>query len=392
MRVAAWWPYAPALQLIRIHPDGSRYPVRNAFSLETTTETRTNWATNPSMEQGLNGYVPDAGNPTLERVVPGVVEGDSYLRATVAAAGNDGVTVPNSLPGGLEVTIGFDLFLPDPATSFTVRLNWVDVEGLALAPVSVQLSANDINRSVGQFNRQVAHLQTPSGGFSATVTLIAGGIAASSYIALDKITAEQGQTSGTYFDGDTPGATWLGLEDFSASALAPVITVDDGECPFDVSVTYELSNPAPAGGTMSSAPSVLYSDDTTWLTHPSDSTNPIRVIVDSVPVLTRKARQGVFEPIGTEFPVVVSERTRSSYSGEIDFWVVTREERTRLRDLFEDMQPVLLRAPADYGYDDNMWLSLGDLREDPKNRIAQQGTRMISAPFRQVAPPDELTL
>jgi hypothetical protein len=56
------------------------------------------------------------------------------------------------------------------------------------------------------------------------------------------------------------------------------------------------------------------------------------------------------------------------------------------------MQPVLLRAPADYGYDDNMWLSLGDLREDPKNRIAQQGTRMISAPFRQVAPPDELTL
>lgn len=67
MRVLAWWPNASGLQLFRIDADG-RTPVRGGYPIVSDQPTRRNYATNPSVETGLNGYVPSDGNPNLTQL------------------------------------------------------------------------------------------------------------------------------------------------------------------------------------------------------------------------------------------------------------------------------------------------------------------------------------
>jgi hypothetical protein len=97
VRIRAWWPSATELHLVRIHPDGARSPVRGGDPLKIAEATRTNYATNPSVEAGLNGYVPADGNPTLSQLAaPNAPAGSMVLRATNPGAGSNGVTIPTA--------------------------------------------------------------------------------------------------------------------------------------------------------------------------------------------------------------------------------------------------------------------------------------------------------
>ena len=62
-------------------------------------------------------------------------------------------------------------------------------------------------------------------------------------------------------------------------------------------------------------------------------------------------------------------------------------ERDQLRALFADVAPVLLRAPADYGYGPGMWLALGALTEDREGRRAWQDASLLTASFVEVYAP-----
>ena len=61
--------------------------------------------------------------------------------------------------------------------------------------------------------------------------------------------------------------------------------------------------------------------------------------------------------------------------------------RDQLHALLDDGSPLLLRAPADYGYGPGMWISLGDTEEDPGGRPAWAQARTITAPFQVVSAP-----
>lgn len=394
MEVTTWWPNAIQLSLVRVLQDGTRQVVRGANPLQVSGQTRTNLCQNPSLEADAAGWLADAGAPTLARVaVAPAPRGGFYLRATTAATGSNGVTVPTAITPGVSLTVGFDLWLRARPTGFTVTVNWADGAGTPLTPTVVPLTANEINRSVVElaeasavFARQVVQVATPANGVTATLKLTATGMPSSgtNVMGIDGVTVERGVTDGSYFDGNTYGAQWTGVASDSTSVLAPVVVFEDGECPTDQPVSYQLINPALTGGIMESPQVTLESRGITWLTHPLDSSNPRRVVLDKVPDETEEAIQGKFVGIGARYKVVISAAQRVAPTGKIGFQVLSWAERNDLRALFRDLSPVLLRPPADYGYGAGLWVVLGSLLQDPGDHLAYHDTRLLSADYDEV--------
>jgi hypothetical protein len=391
MRVSAWWPDAPVLQVVRILPDGTRIPVRGGYPLTTSTATRRNYVSNPSAEAGTNGYVPDAGTPTLTQLADAAAPAGSYvLRATVAGAGSNGVTVPTALtvtPAGRTMTVGFALRTSALATSLTVSIGWTDAGGGALTANSATLSADQRAAAVGQFGRNVVTVTPPTGAVTPTLKIISGGMPAGGTMDLDAIVFEIGTTTGDAFDGATLGGLWLGTAHLSASILSPVQTILDGEAPFDTPVIYQVSYPSIVGGRVTSDPATLDSGGTCWLSHPRLAGQPVPVDLREVPVLERDIQQGIFYPLDAERPVVVSSARRQAPSGELSFNANSFDERDTIRSLLSDGMPVLLRSPEIYGYGLGSWLSFGSLKEDRGGRLAYQDATLMTVAFVEVDAP-----
>ena len=390
MEITAWWPDAGVLSLLRIDPDGTLTPVRGGSPVAAPGTTRRNLCQNPSFEAGINGTVPDVGTPTLTNHVDGTAaRGLAYLKATVAGAGQCGVVIPTALTPSSTYTVAFDLRLSALATSVTVQASWIDATGAALTATTATLSAYDIVRSQTVFARQVLPLIATPGAVNATVKIIAGGMPAGGNMSLDGITIERGSTDGSYFDGATYGATWTGTADLSTSILAPICVVRDGECPTDRAVRYTLVNATLTGGTMTSDYATLDSDGKVWLTHPTTPDSPLRIFCEKRPLRGKPSGQGIFQAINDPYPLVVAPRRRSGWRStqDISLWSFGSAETERLWEVFDDNLPVLLRAPIDHNYGPGMWISLGDLAEDPDGASDWQEMLKLTGPWVQVASP-----
>lgn len=397
MKVVAWWPSAAALNLVRITADGTRSPVRGAYPITMlASATRRNWASNPSIEVGTNGYVPDVGNPTLTQLANAAAPAGSYvLRATNASSGSSGVTVPTSLTSpasGQPVTVGWSMRTSARPTSVTLTIGWANSAGQALATSTATLTADQINTSVNTFARQVLAVIPPAGAVTPTVKLTAAGMPAGGQMDLDAITIEVGATDGSAFDGHTVGAVWLGTADLSASVLAPLQTVYDAECPFDTLVSYQVSYPGITGGRVQSDPITLSANGTCWLSHPLLAGQALAVDLQRVSVLERGIDQGIFWPLDGRRPVVVSAAMRQSPTGEIVFNTYSFDERDTLREMLADGMPVLLRGPANYGYGPGTWMAFASVTEDREERLAWQDFTLVSGSFVEVdAPAPDVT-
>jgi hypothetical protein len=394
VQVQAWWPDALTLQLVRITPDGVRHEVRSGFPLIVSTATRRNYASNPSLEAGLNGYTPDAGSPTLSQLADAAAPAGSYvLRATNAGSGSNGVAIPVALtvtPVGRPLTVAFSLRTSALASSVTVSVAWTDSGGGALSTNSTTLSADQRSAAVGQFTRPVISFTPPSGAVTPTVKVTAGGMPAGGTLDLDAISVEVGTTDGSFFDGRTLGGLWVGTADLSASILAPVATILDAECPLDTLVSYQVSNPGITGGRVVSDPVLLSANGNSWLTHPSLVGAPVKVNITTVPRWERTVDQGVFLPIGATRPIVVSSAARQASTGTVEFVAFSFAERDALLDLFDDPLPLLLRAPLEFGFTDSVWLAIGTVSEDRGERKAWQDTVLLSAEVTEVDVPPVL--
>lgn len=387
VHILAWWPAQTPLQLARVHANGDVHPVRGAYPL-LSPAPRTNYATNPSLEAGLNGYVPGTGSPTLTQLTTGSLpDRGKALRATIASAGTCEVAVPHAFGVG-TMTVGLGLRFSARPTAVTVTTGWVDVLGNALTATTATLSANEINNSVSQFGRQVLTLAPPPAATAATTVKVAAtGLPAGATMDLDAVTIEAGVTSGSYLDGSLLGAQWLGTAELSASVLATMLTVDDAECPFDEPVIYILHSSA-LGGAQVSAPAILLSSDgTSWLTHPG-SALPVRVQLREVPTLDTDIQQGVMWPVGARFPVVVTNTQRHAPRGTADFVYLSFAERAVLLEMMSDGSPLLLRTPVEFGYEATLWLAVGAVTEDRGARKPWHDTGVLSADFQQVDVPE----
>jgi hypothetical protein len=389
VEVQGWWPNATVLHFVRIHPDGSRNPVRGGYGITISALTRANFSQNPSFEIGLNGVVTDAGTPTLTRITdPGAPLGLYIMRATVAGAGSNGVVMPTALLGSLPVTIGFDARFSVRPTGVRVVVGWADAVGAALATTTVTVPAATINDTVSQFGRIVVTLTPPVGAVTPTVKIIADGVTAGSTMDLDGVTVETGPTDGSRFDGDSLAASWAGTRGLSTSRLAPIQTIVDGECPLDIPVTYVVYNPTIVGGQVTSGSVALPSVGRwCWLTHPLRSSTPMRADLQSVPVLERAIEQGVFWPIGATRGIVVSTQRREPTTNLI-FNAASFDDRDELLELMSDGLPLLLRAPATYGYGPGSWWAMGTVTEDREQRLAYQSAMILTAQATTVNTPN----
>lgn len=388
MRVTAWWPSATQLRLVRISADGTRTPVRGGYSYTVVGTTRRNQATNPSIEVSTAGYTAGTGSPTLTRIARGDDPGGAWsLNAVNASAGSSAVNVPHALTVG-QVTVGLDLRLSAAPSGVTVTLGWLNSTGGALTATTVALTSGQYTASVGSFARQVVDLLPPAGAAQAgTLTITATGMPAAGQMGIDRVTAETAATDGSYFDGASTGGSWSGTTHLSSSVLAPVQTIDDGEAPLDVPVSYELTNPLAQGVQLVAPAETLSSENRVWLTHPGDPGEPVEVFNTATPELEHVIDQGVFPILDSKYPVAVSVALRRAPTGSLELVADTFAARDALLTMFADGTPVLLRTPSTFGYGEGMWIVLGNLRENPLGQKGSRQLRTLSAPFQVVAAP-----
>lgn len=384
--LSVWWPYAPSLQLLRTGPDGVRTPVRGGYPVTPTTATLVNYSTNPN-SISTAGYVPGTGSPTLSLYARTDSVGGTAVRATIASAGTDEVTVPQALTAEPIVTLAFDCQLSAKATSVTVTAGWNDGNGNALTASAVSLTADQISSAVGQFTRFALTVTPPAAAATcSSLKVTAAGMPINGTMDLDRWKLVTTVDDGTYGDGDSLGGVWNGTQGLSTSVLAPVQTVVDGECPLDVACSYALYAPFLTGGYARTPVITLASNENSWLTHPAYPSAPVQVYPWVAPALVRKIPQGVFAIIGRANPIVVSA-ARLSATGTMMIDAASFAARDQLLSLLADGSAVLLRAPADFGYGQGLWLAIGDVTEDPKGRPAWSQSRPLTVAFTVVDSP-----
>lgn len=390
VRIWAWWPDAASLQIVRIDQDGNRSPVRGGYPRAVSGRTRRNLCLNPSFEAGLNGYVQYDINTTFTQVTttPYVADGVYALRMTSAST-TTGAVLPGTLAGAGLYTVAFNLGYNIKPTAVTLSVAWLNSVGGSAGTTTVNLTADQLSASVGQSVRHVLNFAAPASAVSGTATLVATGVVAgSTAVYLDAVLVEADTTSGVYFDGATQYGQWAGVPHLSSAILAPVQILDDGECPLDVPIVYEVYTSSLSGGRMRTDPVMLLSGGRTWLTHP-DVGVPVIVDLRSVPAQTYGIERGVFRALGASRPIVVTGASRYAPTGTIAFNAISKAERDALMAMFDDGTPVLLRAPAEFHYDPaGQWLSLGDLTEDREGRKAWMDAWLLTAPYDEVDPPN----
>lgn len=390
VRIWAWWPDAANLQIVRVDQDGVRTPVRGAYPRAVGAPTRRNYCPNPSFEAGLNGWVQLDINTTFAQVstAPYVADGTYALRMTSSTT-TTGAILPGTLPGAGQYTAAFNLGCTTKPASVTLSIAWVNVAGGSAGSTLLALTADQLSASVGQSVRHVFNFSAPATAVSGVATFTATGITAGvTQVLLDAVLIEPNTTTGTYFDGASLGGVWAGVTHLSSAILAPVQILDDGECPLDVPISYELFAGTYSGGRMRADEVTLESGGRTWLTHPYVGT-PIVVDLRAVPSQTHGIERGVFRALGAPKSTVITGPARYAPSGSIAFNAASKAERDALMTRFNDGQPVLLRTPYAFHYPAaGQWLSLGELVEDREGLKAYHDWWLLSAPYDEVDTPN----
>ncbi|GAA3877738.1 hypothetical protein GCM10022243_48090 [Saccharothrix violaceirubra] len=391
VRVWAWWPDAATLQLVRVGEDGVRTPVRGAYGLTVTEQTRRNLVPNPSMEAGLNGYLPVDGNTTLSSVVDPVWAAAGTVALRMASTTTTtGVVVPGTLPGTGGYTLALNLGLTAVPSTVTVTVAWLNAAGTSAGTTTLTATADQIAASVNRTNRLVWTFSAPGTAVTGAATLTITGLTVGQYAHLDAVVAERGTTAGDYYDGDTLGGLWTGTAELSTSVLSPVRQIVDGECPLDVPVRYEVASPAIIGGRATSTPVILESGDRTWLTHPEYPESPVQAHATATPTRDHVLRQALHPILDSPYPVAVSAAQRSAPGGEIQLVTSTFEKRDQALALLGSGTPVLWRTPAGFGDGDGQWITLGTVVEDPVGQKGWGSVRLLTAPYQVVEAPADV--
>ena len=121
--------------------------------------------------------------------------------------------------------------------------------------------------------------------------------------------------------------------------------IDDYECPFGVSVRYDLGN---GSDTITFDP-----DDKAWLSHPFDPALTLAVTVEDDNPWEWATSGGTFDVIASEWPVAVYTR-RNVHRGELTL-IGAWDDRADMKALVIDGAPLLLRSYPDCKVDDQ-WM------------------------------------
>ena len=182
-----------------------------------------------------------------------------------------------------------------------------------------------------------------------------------------------------YFDGDSPGVSWLGAELASPSQRGewlpvrhsdgydvPVpddfAVVYDYECPNGQDVRYRLRALHDYSGLYASSEwvegTVMWESAQWWVKHPIRPTLNLPVVVSSYREVNRAVRQTAFQPMGSILPVVVSD-TRGGPTGTVVLLAFDTDEQDALDALLDTTDTLLLQGPVEDGHPDR-YVRFGD--------------------------------
>jgi chitodextrinase len=159
----------------------------------------------------------------------------------------------------------------------------------------------------------------------------------------------------------------------------------DYEAPYGVAVSYTT---AEASGTVSAAVTVDAAQ--VWLVHPGlpSVSMPLELLVGSLDEETWDVQQGIFWPMGREFPIVHTDGRRKAPAGSVTAQITSVEELRYLRALTADTSTLLLNVPAylDFGVD-TRYIAVGPVKVRRPSSIGSDPLRAVDLPFQVVDRP-----
>jgi hypothetical protein len=128
-----------------------------------------------------------------------------------------------------------------------------------------------------------------------------------------------------------------------------------------------------------------------WLRHPGIPSLSMQVDFQGDGAPVRPVVQAVLEPLGRNFPVVVSDGRRKAKRGEITLRTKSDAEHTALLALVDDAVPLLLDVPPGKGFGADLthqYLAIGDLTQSRLRPDYYKDTwRIWTAPYIVVGRP-----
>lgn len=152
------------------------------------------------------------------------------------------------------------------------------------------------------------------------------------------------------------GTTWETVRQLDAGYLTPsggTASVYDYEAPNGTTRNYRGRALHNYSGVYAASAwvtdSEAWSSATWWLKHPHQPTLNASVTVREFPAVARAGRQGVFQPLGASYPVVVTD-TRQSREGSVILRSDSFDDQDELDDLIDTGDTLLLQGPATAGW------------------------------------------
>lgn len=193
------------------------------------------------------------------------------------------------------------------------------------------------------------------------------------------------------------GVTWAAIRTVLGGGLVDDAdtVIYDWEAPNGVLVTYRARALHDYSGVNAASDwatdTVTWESTSWWIKHPSLPNLNLPVEMHSFPTTTRAARQGVIQPIGAAFPVVVTD-TPASVTGTIVLRIDEAADRIALDELLATGDTLLLQGPASHDEPDR-YVRIGD---HDRTRVVDKAFvtyRFETLPFVEVtAPTDNLQI
>lgn len=156
---------------------------------------------------------------------------------------------------------------------------------------------------------------------------------------------------------EDPGAFTHTLEDSRAFTIGvrprnAVLTAYDYEAPNGTTMSYRARTLHDYNGVIAVSAWVsdteAWTSTSWWLKHPNKPLLNVVITVGSFPAMTRTARQGVFQAVGSTNTVVVND-TRGPTGGQITFRSLTQNAQDTLDALLNEVATLMLQSPPGQG-------------------------------------------
>lgn len=176
--------------------------------------------------------------------------------------------------------------------------------------------------------------------------------------------------------------------------------VEDPEAPWDTPVVYSATvtyNGGASSATMvATAATLTPTPAAFWAIHPTipplsmplDTADPTEIGFSALGDAVYAAQATQHKILGSKYPTMTKIGTRLAPALQVQVTTVVAEERTALAALIDDETPLLLRAPAAWGWQwEDGYYAVADAAFARRLQYGAEPSRTVTLPLQRVMPP-----